>query len=100
MDFHARLDSDEANLRAIVTRLGTKGATAVERAEASCALRAKLATMRAYVEDLMSGRSEYERGVLEYRLRVECPLYFHLSSLSRMPPAFVDWECEPISNAF
>ena len=95
MDFRARLDSDEANLRAIVGRLGAKGTLPAERAEASRALRAKLASMSSYVEDLMSGRSEYERGVLEYRLRVEYPLYFHLSSLAGMPPAFVDWECAP-----
>lgn len=96
MDFGARLDSDEANLQAIIGRLGARGTTPAERAEASRALRAKLATMGAYVEELMSGRSDHERDVLEYRLRVQYPLYSHLSSLAGMPPAFVDWECATV----
>jgi len=49
--------------------------------------------MRGFVEDCLSGRSDHERAVLAYQLRVEYPLYSHLESLSGLSREYVEWSC-------
>jgi chromatin segregation and condensation protein Rec8/ScpA/Scc1 (kleisin family) len=97
MDWKARMMLDEAELKTIVDRLGQvqgQGMRAkIEREYAMRSLSRKLAEMRTFVDDCLCGRTAYEQSVLEYRMRVEYPLYSHLDSLSAMPREFVDWSC-------
>ena len=66
---------------------------AAARARMLRALAARIADMRALVQDCLSGRSEHEQSVMAYRVRVEFPLYSHLGSLSALAPEHVDWFC-------
>jgi hypothetical protein len=97
MDWKARMISDEKELRALVDRLGTlqgEGPSAsVEREYTMRTLARKLKEMRAFVDDCLCGRNTYEQSLLEYRMRMEYPLYSHLDSLSALPREFVDWSC-------
>ncbi len=97
MDWKEQLTTDEGELRALVERLGAARSGGLHgRAERQCAsrsLNAKLSSMHAYVQDFLSGRNEQERATLEYRLRVEYPLYSHLTSLSHLPREYVEWAC-------
>ncbi len=95
MDWKKHLTAEEEELRTIVGKLdAARGGGLHGRAErqlASRSLNAKLAGMHSYVQDFLSGRSDHERATLEYRLRVEYPLYSHLSSLSHVPHEYVEW---------
>ncbi len=95
MDWKERLRNDEAELRAIVSRLGNDTGSALrtpgERNFAVRSLADKLTETRSFVDDILSGRNNDEKAVLEYRLRVEYPLFFHLASLAAMPRDYVDW---------
>ncbi len=86
---------DELQLRRIVQSLarlqGETPGVAAARERALRALAGKIAEMRALVEDCLSGRTEYEQSVMEYRVRVEFPLYSHLGSLSSLVPGHVGW---------
>jgi len=97
MDWKAQLKSDERELKSIVDMLGeTHGGGLRARAQrefAARALGAKLSDMRGFLEDCLSGRSEHERAVLAYQLRVEYPLYSHLESLSGLSREYVEWSC-------
>jgi hypothetical protein len=80
---------DELQLRRIVQSLarlqGTPGVAAA-RHRALHALACKLAEMQALVEDCLSGRTRYEQSVMEYRIRVEFPVYSHLGALAALDP--------------
>jgi hypothetical protein len=95
MDWREKLRNDELELRAIVSRLGDDSGSALrtpgERTGAVRSLADKLSETRDFVDDILSGRNADEKAVLEYRLRVEYPLFFHLSSLAAMPREYVDW---------
>lgn len=95
MDWITRLKNGEAELKELVDRLATaQGASPcaqVERAYLMRSLAAKLLEMRSFVEDCLAGRNTHERSLLEYRVRVEFPLYSHLDSLSSMSHSYVDW---------
>ncbi len=95
MNWKKRLKTDEAQLKALIDRLNeTQEGGLLSRGEHELALRTltlKLAQMRSYVEDCMSGRSEYEKSVLEYKLRVEYPLFAHLASLATVSRKYVEW---------
>ncbi len=96
MDWKTRMMSDEAELRALVDRLGALQGPGSDRAEREYAMRTlarKLAEMRRFVEDCLCGRNTYEQQMLEYRVRLEYPLYSHLDSLSALPREYVDWSC-------
>jgi hypothetical protein len=97
MDWKARMKSDEKELRALVDKLSTlQGAgtsTSIEREYTMRVLARKLVEMRGFVEDCLCGRNTYEQSLLEYRMRVEYPLYSHLDSLSALPREYVDWSC-------
>jgi hypothetical protein len=95
MNWKRRLKSDEKILKALIDRLGEaqKSGLADERERAQVSLGAKLAEMNGYVEDCLSGRSDYERSVLLYKLRVEFPFFSHLASLSTLSRDYVEWSC-------
>ena len=95
MEWMRRMKNDESELKELVDRLGqSQGASVcsqVERAYLMRSLSNKLADMRSFVEDCLSGRNSYEQSLMEYKVRIELPLYSHLDSLSAMSPEFVDW---------
>ena len=97
MDWKKQLKSDERELKALIDRLGEphEGGqlSCDEREMALRSLGEKLTQMRSYVDDCMSGRSDYEKAILSYKLRVEYPLFSHLISLSALSREYVEWSC-------
>ena len=97
MDWIMKMQRDEEELKALVTRLSkTKGASLglrMERARLLKTLSCKLEQMRRFIEDCLTGRNSYEQSFLEYRVRVELPLYSHLDSLSSISRDWADWSC-------
>jgi len=93
MDWKNRLEYDEAILKALIDRLNgsADGDQPDGREIAMRHLAGKLAEMNAFVEDCLSGRTESERSVLLYKLRIEYPLYAHLASLSAMPAEYAEF---------
>ena len=95
MDWRVRMRRDELELRRILRRLaqarakGPEAASARERALQ--ALAAKIAQMRALVIDCLSGRNAYEQSLMEYKVRVEFPLYSHLGALAELTSEYEDW---------
>ncbi len=97
MDWKERMKSDEAELKAIIDRLGeVRGGGTRARAEREFAMRSlarKLTEMRSFVDDCMSGRNAYEQSLMEYRLRVQYAFFSHLDALSSLSRDYVDWSC-------
>jgi hypothetical protein len=97
MDWKVRMKADEAELRALVDKLvrlqGEGQTVSIEREYAMRSLSRKLAEMKTFIEDCLCGRNTYEQSLLEYRMRVEYPLYSHLDSLAALPREYVDWSC-------
>jgi hypothetical protein len=95
MDWKTRMKMDEAELKQIVDKLaeihGDGLRTRLEREYAMRTLSRKLADMRSFVEDCLSGRNTWEKSLMEYKVRVEYPLYSHLDSLSSLSHQYVDW---------
>jgi hypothetical protein len=95
MDWMTRMRNDEKELKELVERLGeTESGSLCSRVERVYLMRSlsnKLADMRSFIEDCLSGRSSYEQSLMEYKVRIELPLYSHLDSLSALTPEFVDW---------
>jgi hypothetical protein len=95
MDWRVRMRRDELELRRIVRTLaaarGESPEAVASRERAITALARKLAAMKAFVEDCLSGRNTYEQSLMEYRMRVDFPLYSHLGSLSSITPKYADW---------
>ena len=88
---------DELELRRLVRSLaelrGSDPRVVADRERTLRSLARKIARMRALVEDCISGRNAYEQSVMEYRVRIEFPLYSHLGSLTRITSGFMDWFC-------
>lgn len=101
MNVKDRMSRDEADLKAIVDRINaardTDAETLLEREEALRALALKLQEMRRFVDDCLSGRTDHERGVLQYKIRVEYPLFSHLDALASLSGEFVDWSARDFS---
>jgi hypothetical protein len=97
MDWKRRLKADEKELKTLIDRLGEPSESGLlSRGERELALRSlgeKLSEMRSFVDDCLSGRSDHEKAVLEYKLRVEYPLFAHLVSLSALSREYVEWSC-------
>jgi hypothetical protein len=97
MDWKRQLKTDERELKTLIDRLGDPHEegllSADEREMALHSLGEKLTEMRSYIDDCMCGRSDYEKAVLEYKLRVEYPLFAHLKSLSALSREYVEWSC-------
>jgi len=94
MDWKKQLKTDERELKALIDRLGepheSGQLSCVEREMALRSLGEKLTEMRSYVDDCMSGRSAYEKAVLEYKLRVEYPFYCHVSNYLKFTDLYVE----------
>jgi len=97
MDWKERMQSDEAELKAIIDRLGDlRGAGARAQTEREFVMRSlarKLLEMRAFVDDSMSGKSDDEQSLLQYRVRVQYPFFSHLDALSSLSGDYLDWSC-------
>jgi hypothetical protein len=95
MDWKKRLKGDELVLKELIDRLNEprEGREPEEQELARRSLGEKLAEMSAYVEDCLSGRSDFEKSVLRYKLRIEYPLFAHLVSLSSMSREYVEFSC-------
>jgi hypothetical protein len=97
MNWQRQLKADERELKALIDKLGdpreSGTLTGSERDLALRALSEKLAATRSFVDDFMSGRSEHEKAILSYKLRIAYPLYSHLASLSTLPREYVEWSC-------
>ncbi len=97
MDWKRQLKTDEKVLKTLIDRLSEPNEggepSLGEREMALRSLNEKLSEMRSFVDDCMSGRSEHERAALEYKLRVEYPLFSHLTSLSTLSREYVEWSC-------
>ena len=95
MDWRVRMRRDELELRRIVRTLaasrGDSPEAVASRERAMTALARKLVQMKAFVEDCLSGRNTYEQSLMEYRMRVDFPLYSHLGSLASITPKYGDW---------
>ncbi len=92
MNLKERMSGGEADLKLIITRLvALQGSREEEERERTLrALSAKIAELRFFVEDCLSGRSDHERAVLSYKLCIGFPLYSHLASLSMLPGDFFE----------
>lgn len=97
MDWKKRLKTDEDELKALVDRLAAlqpgSPSTDRQREIAFRSIGQKIVEMRAYADDCLGGGTEDERFILEYRLRIEFPLFAHLSSLSSLSREYVEWSC-------
>ncbi len=98
MDWKRQLRTDEGELKSMIGRLNVprEGGGLLSLGERETALRSlgeKLSEMRSFVDDCMSGRSDHERAVLEYKIRVEYPIFSHLTSLSTLSHEYVEWSC-------
>jgi len=97
MDWKMRMKCDEAELKSIIDRIariqGGGPRARTEREYAMRSLSRKLVEMRSFVDDCLSGRNAYEQSMMEYRVRLEYPLYSHLDSLSALPREYIDWSC-------
>jgi hypothetical protein len=97
MDWKEKLLADERELKQMVCRLnelrGDGLRVRLEREYTMRRLQGKLAEMRAFVNDCLSGRTAYEQSLMAYKLRVEYPLYSQIDSLSALPRKYVDWSC-------
>ena len=95
MDWKRQLKTDERELKVLIDRIGEpRDGGQLSHGERQMALRSlseKLAKTRSFVDDCMSGRSDYEKAVLEYKLRFEYPLFSHLTSLSELSREYVEW---------
>jgi hypothetical protein len=85
MDWASRLREEEARLKSLVERLGKAQGNGlrsrVERSQLSHALSRRLSQTRSFLDDCLSGRNEYEKALMQYRVRVEFPMYCHLQSI-------------------
>ncbi|HVP19382.1 MAG TPA: hypothetical protein VMU36_10325 [Spirochaetia bacterium] len=97
MDWRVRMRRDELELRRMIRGLaemrGSDPLVVAAREKALRCLARKVTRMRTLVEDCISGRNAYEQSVMEYRVRIEFPLYSHLGSLTRITPGYIDWFC-------
>ena len=97
MDWKKRFKAGEDELKALIDKLAETpaGSPLLDR-EREVTLRSlgqKLVEMRAYADDCLGGRNDEEKSVEEYRLRIEFPLFSHLSSLSLMSREYIEWSC-------
>jgi hypothetical protein len=95
MDWRVRLKRDEVRLRRIVHRLAALQGDSPEVVQARertvRALERTIGSMRELIDDCLSGRSQYERSVMEYRVRVEFPLFSHIGTLTALSRKHLDW---------
>ncbi len=88
MDMTSRMREEEAGLKGLVERLGNiRGnglRSRIERLQLTHALGRRLSETRLFLDDCLSGRNSYEQYLMEYRIRVEFPVFSHLNSIYSM----------------
>jgi hypothetical protein len=97
MDWKKQFRTDESELKALIDKLAQAPAGGpladLDRAVTVRSLARKLVEMRAFADDRLEGQNEEEKSILEYKLRLEFPLFAHLSSLSMISREYVEWSC-------
>ncbi len=98
MDWQKKLGEEEIRLKALIDQLSTvKGSglkSLVERQKILQMLDFKIANTRSFKEDCLLGRNAEEKSIMEYRMRMQFPLFSHLDSLlSMQDPVFSDSYC-------
>ncbi len=97
MEWTDRMREEEALLRGLVDKLGKTaipGVSHVERGRLMTELGESLDRTREYIRDCLTGRSEHEQCLMQYRIRVEFPLYSHLDSIFTISAgAYADVDC-------
>jgi hypothetical protein len=85
MDWTSRMREEETGLKSLVERLGRirgQGLRArIERIQLTHALNHRLSQTSDFLQDCLTGRNTYEKYLMEYRVRVEFPLFSHLHSI-------------------
>jgi hypothetical protein len=85
MEWTSRIREEEDRLKVLVEALGRAQGRGIrrrmERVHLEQALRGRIADARSFLDDCLSGRNTYEQHLMEYRLRVEFPLFCHLESI-------------------
>jgi hypothetical protein len=88
MEWTSRMREEETHLKELVDGLGRSQGRSLrsrlERARLERALKFRLAETRSFLDDCLSGRNTYEQHMMEYRVRIEFPLFCHLESIFTM----------------
>jgi hypothetical protein len=88
MEMTSRMREEEARLKGLIERLGNIHGhglrSRMERLQLTHALDRRLAETRLFLDDCLSGRNTYEQYLMEYRIRVEFPVFSHLHSIFSM----------------
>ena len=88
MDWTHRMREEESRLKDLVERLrGTSGSglrARIERAQIARALNHRISRTCEYFQDCLTGRNSREQSLMEFRVRMEFPLYCHLQSILSM----------------
>ncbi len=95
------LDSNEAVLKGLIDRLCAARpetpALRRERERTLHELSTRLIETRTRVDEMLSGLTRPRRNALEYRIRVEYPLFSLLDQLASLSSEFVDWSVRDFS---
>jgi hypothetical protein len=85
MEWTSHMRAEEDRLKAMVDALGRRQGRSflvkVERMRLERSLRKSIAETRLFLDDCLSGRNSYEQHLMEYRIRVEFPIFSHLESI-------------------
>jgi hypothetical protein len=98
MDWQSRMREEEIRLKKLVDRLAAvKGRGLKSRIEQKLIVRALerwITDARAFMDDCLTGRNADEKSLMEYQVRMQFPLFSHLTSLFTMTPkVFPDINC-------
>ena len=97
MNWKKQFRTDENELKMLIDKLALPpagGALAdLDRAVTVRSLARKLVEMRAFADERCKGQDGEEKSILDYKLRLEFPLFAHLSSLSMISSEYVEWSC-------
>jgi hypothetical protein len=88
MDWTSRLREEETRLKDLVGRLrdirGSGLRARIERGQIARALNHRVSRTDEFLQDCLTGRNSQEKSLMEFRVRVEFPLYCHLQSIISM----------------
>ncbi len=88
MDWESRMRNEESHLKSLVERMrnihGSGLRARVERGQIARALNSRVSRADEFLQDCLTGRNSQEKSLMEFRVRVEFPLYCHLQSIISM----------------
>ena len=88
MDWASRMREEESRLKSLVERMrnvrGSGLRARVERGQIARALNQHVTKTDEFLQDCLTGRNSQEKSLMEFRVRVEFPLYCHLQSIIAM----------------